>query len=180
MANAAFAVITTTRETMNGAWETTKLVSWPFFRHILIIITLSLMFPFAASEMSQFHRSYALKVQGQDEECTEQNLEQFYQQNGKRIRNYQDRSSSSDDEDDQDNDDDDDYQQRQKFDGTYFEDSNEEMDNNYNRADSFFGGNNEQQRNKDNNDDQLDMFGNNNNNKNRRNQKTQCKGEGDY
>jgi hypothetical protein len=133
--------------------------------------------------MSQFHRSYALKMQDQDgEECTQQNLDEFYRQNAKRIRNYNEnqRSDAEDDQqnDQQDNDndeDDDEYGQREKFDGTYDDEdfNSEQQQNNNNNSnninnvkDAFFGPNDDQQQ----EEDQLEMFGKNNKNRRQLNQ----------
>jgi len=85
-----------------------------------------------ASDLTQFHRSYALV--NDQEECTQNELNNFYQQNGKNIRQRSQMQRRMD-IDDEDNDDDDQQQQQmmngdedERFNGDF--ESSEENDQN--------------------------------------------------
>lgn len=94
---------------MNGAWGTTRRVRDIFFLHVSVQASTS--FWFAADDLAQFHRSYTLRganqysdEEGEQQQCDEQQLDNFYQRYGSAIgRNVGNSAENEEDEEEWEN-----------------------------------------------------------------------------
>jgi len=101
--------------------------------------------------LAEFHRSYTLKSQQDDEQCNEQELDNFYEQKGRQIRQRFQQQDSDEEEDDNNNDDDRDQDwQQENFEGNFDSSEEQNFGDDDEELGQMFGGNsryNKNQRN---------------------------------